>query len=171
MTALDRSSLVHAFDRLGEAALAAGARIEIAVYGGAALKLASNFRWSSEDVDIASIGPWPDWLRTAVAEITRELNLSPDWLNDAVDVHLSRLADRAGDHHAFGSFPLGGDDVGLAVYVPTAEYMLALKLKAMPVFDPGERGGRAGRHPQSDARRRHRRRRRCHRAAGALFSA
>ena len=32
--------------------------------------LASNFRFSTEDVDIAEIGrPWPDWLSAVVARI------------------------------------------------------------------------------------------------------
>ena len=34
--------------------------------------------------------------------------------------------------------PRAGDTAGLRVYVPTAEYMLALKLKAMRVLDPSK---------------------------------
>ncbi len=50
--------------------------------------------------------------------------------------HLSPLASRSADHHEFGTFPRGGDDPGLRVCVRTAEYLLALKLKAMRVNDP-----------------------------------
>ncbi len=48
---------------------------------------------------------------------------------------MSALADLGGDHLEFGSFPRGGEP-GLIVYVPTAQYLLALKLKAIRVNDP-----------------------------------
>ena len=60
-----------------------------------------------------------------------------DWFNDGVAFHLSALADRAGDHLEFGTFPR--DDAtpaGLVVSVPSAEYLLALKLKAFRIMDP-----------------------------------
>ena len=47
--------------------------------------LASNFRFSTEDVDIAEIGqPWPDWLMQVVARIAEHNNWTERWLNDAV---------------------------------------------------------------------------------------
>ena len=49
---------------------------------------------------------------------------------------MSPLADKSVDHVEFGSFPRGAGPYGLDVLVPTAEYMLALKLKAMRVLDP-----------------------------------
>jgi hypothetical protein len=52
-----------------------------------------------------------------------------------VAFHLSPLADRAIDHLEFGSFPRDGTRPGLIVHVPTAPYMLALKLKAIRVMD------------------------------------
>ena len=117
--------------------MAEGERLEIAVYGGSALMLASNFRFSSEDVDIAVFtGAWPAWLTRAVARIGETLGLSPDWLNDAVTVHLSPYADPSRDHLAFGTFPRGDEPVGLVVFVPTADYLLAMKLKALRVLDP-----------------------------------
>ena len=36
----------------------------------------------------------------------------------------------------FGTFPRDGTQPGLVVSVPTAEYLLALKLKAFRVMDP-----------------------------------
>jgi hypothetical protein len=36
----------------------------------------------------------------------------------------------------FGTFPRDGTPVGLAVSVPTAAYLLALKLKAFRIMDP-----------------------------------
>jgi hypothetical protein len=59
-----------------------------------------------------------------------------DWFNDGVAFHLSALADRASDHLEYGTFPRDGTPPGLAVSVPSAEYLLALKLKAFRVTDP-----------------------------------
>lgn len=137
----DRRELVAAFEAIGAAALANGTRLELAVYGGAALMLSSNFRFATEDVDIASLGaPWPAWLTAVVRTIAERNGWAEDWLNDAVTFHLSPLAERAADHFEFGSFPQSGSP-GLDVLVPTAPYLLALKLKAMRVLDAvkGER--------------------------------
>lgn len=53
--AFDREQLLAAFDEIGCAAIAAGTRLDIAVFGGSAVMLASNFRFSAEYVDIAEI--------------------------------------------------------------------------------------------------------------------
>ncbi|TAJ28044.1 hypothetical protein [Bosea sp. (in: a-proteobacteria)] len=131
--------LLSALDQLGEAAVAAGERLDVTVFDGAALMLASNFRFSTEDVDIAEIGiPQPEWLDGAVLRIARSRSWSEDWLNDAVTFHLSSLATKR-DHEIFGSFPRASvGDVGLTVSVPTADYWLALKLKIMRANDPAK---------------------------------
>jgi hypothetical protein len=135
--ALDRDKLLAAFDEIGRVAAAAGTRLEIAVYDGSALMLASNFRYNTEDVDISAIErPWPEWLEQTVERITSDMGWVADWFNDGVAFHLSALADRASDHHEFGTFPRDGGPPGLIVYVPTAPYMLALKLKAIRIGDP-----------------------------------
>lgn len=135
--AFGRNALLDAFDRIGRAATQAGTRLQIAVYGGSALMRASNFRTATEDVDVSRLDhPLPDWLAKAVAEIAGENGWREDWFNDGVVFHLSSLADNAGDHLEFGTFPRDGTPVGLAVSVPTAEYLLALKLKAFRIMDP-----------------------------------
>jgi hypothetical protein len=135
--ALDRDLLVAAFDAIGHAAAAAGTRLEIAVYGGSALMLASNFRYATEDVDVSFIErPWPDWLQDATQKLAEKNDWSADWFNDAVAFHLSSRADRAADHHEFGTFPRDGSTPGLVVDVPTAPYLLALKRKAMRINEP-----------------------------------
>lgn len=139
--AFDRDALLDAFDRIGRAAVEAGTKLQIAVYGGSALMLASNFRFATEDVDIAEIGDqWPAWLSTAVRQIAEENNWSEAWLNDAVTFHLSHLARADRDLTAFGTFPRRQEKVGLCVFVPTARYMLALKLKALRIsnFEKGQ---------------------------------
>ena len=68
--AFDRDALLDAFDQIGRAAVLAGTKLQIAVYGGSALMLASNFRFATEDVDIADIGQqWPAWLSEVVGRI------------------------------------------------------------------------------------------------------
>jgi hypothetical protein len=135
--AFGRDALLDAFDRIGRAAVEAGTKLQIAVYGGSALMLASNFRFATEDVDVSELPrPLPNWLAKIVQEIAKERRWQDDWFNDAVVFHLSSLADRATDHLEFGTFPRDGTPPGLVVSVPTAEYLLALKLKAFRIMDP-----------------------------------
>jgi hypothetical protein len=133
----DREQLLAALDEVGRAAIAAKARLDIAVYGGSALMLASNFRFGTEDVDIAELGqPWPEWLTVVVRKIAERNGWAEEWLNDGVTFHLSQFAVPARDLVAFGTFPRRDDDkIGITVFVPTARYMLALKLKALRVSD------------------------------------
>jgi hypothetical protein len=135
--AFGRDALLDAFDRIGRAAAQAGTKLQIAVYGGSALMLASNFRFATEDVDVSELErPLPDWLAAVVHEISEENHWREDWLNDGVVFHLSALADRAADHLEFGTFPRDGTPAGLVISVPSAEYLLALKLKAFRIMDP-----------------------------------
>ena len=135
--AFDREALLDAFDAIGRAAADAGTKLQIAVYGGSALMLASNFRFATEDVDVSKLEhPFPAWLAAVVEKIARQNGWQDDWFNDAVAFHLSSLADRATDHLEFGTFPRDGTPPGLAVSVPSAEYLLALKLKAVRIADP-----------------------------------
>ena len=65
-----RDALLEAFDRIGRAAVQAGTKLQIAVYGGSALMLASNFRFATEDVDVSQLDhPLPDWLAAVVREL------------------------------------------------------------------------------------------------------
>jgi hypothetical protein len=135
--ALDRDAVLDAFDRIGRAAVAAGTKLQIAVYRGSALMLASVFRFATEDVDVSELEhPLPAWLAAVVQEIAKKNHWQDEWFNDGVAFHLSPLADRAADHLEFGTFPRDGTPPGLAVSVPSAEYLLALKLKAIRVTDP-----------------------------------
>jgi hypothetical protein len=139
-TAFDRDQLLAALNEIGAAAIAANTCLEIVVFGGSALMLASNFRFSTEDVDIAEIArPWPDWLSDVVAQIARRNDWDENWLNDAVTFFLSRNAQSAKDTVFWGTFPRAVDKTGLKVSVPSARYMLALKLKALRVakFEKG----------------------------------
>src|ERR1700712_5771368 len=130
--AFDRDALLDAFDQIGRAAVAVGTKLQIAVYGGSALMLASNFRFATEDVDIADIGSaWPEWLKDVVGAIAREKGWSDDWLNDAVSFHLSPLAQLDRDHLAFGTFPRRSEKVGLTVFIPSARYLVSMTFKSL----------------------------------------
>ena len=138
----DTAALLDALDEIGECAAAHHTRLEFNVYGGAALMLAGNFRYSTEDVDIAPLtDEWPVWLSDKVGAIAKERNWSESWLNDAVSFHLSKHATNR-DHVLLGTFPRNSRSenaqVGLIVNVPSAEYMLAMKLKAMRINDPAK---------------------------------
>jgi hypothetical protein len=137
-----REQLLDAFDEIGRAAIVAGTRLDIAVYGGSALMLAGNFRFATADVDVAQIvEPWPQWLSEVVSRIGLENGWTEAWFNEAVAAFLSPLADPIRDLIAFGSFPRASDAIGVTVIVPSAEYMLALKLMALRVsdFEKGKR--------------------------------
>jgi hypothetical protein len=135
--AFGRDALLDAFDQIGRAAALAGTKLQIAVYGGSALMLASNFRFATEDVDVSKLQrPLPAWLEEIVHEIAKKNHWQDDWFNDGVAFHLSALADSAADHLEFSTFPRDGTPPGLVVSVPSAEYLLALKLKAMRILDP-----------------------------------
>src|SRR3954462_7465545 len=90
MAAFDRDQLLAALSKIG--AVAAGRRLDIAIFGGSALMLAGNFRFSTEDVDIAEISrPWPDWLSAVVARIASQNGWPDDWLKRRGE-HLLELA-------------------------------------------------------------------------------
>ncbi|MEA2923357.1 MAG: hypothetical protein QOD25_479 [Alphaproteobacteria bacterium] len=136
----DREQLLAAFDDIGTAAIAANTRLDIVVFGGSALMLASNFRFATEDVDIAELDqPWPEWLSAVVARIGERNDWVEGWLNDAVSSFLSPRAQRDRDLVTWGTFPRAADKTGLTVFIPTARYLLALKLKALRVakFEKG----------------------------------
>lgn len=136
---IDREALLNAFDRLSIVAAENGTIIDILVYGGSALMFASNFRFSTGDVDIARLGEAkPDWFDTTIAEIAKDMEFQEEenWLNDAVDFHLSRFATKDDDHWLYRTFPRTGEIEGLRVFAPTAEYMLALQLQAMRIYAP-----------------------------------
>jgi hypothetical protein len=136
---LSVDDLHSALTDLGARAFARGKSIELAVYGGSALMLASNFRIASEDVD--AVAATDQGLIDQLArQIAAERGWSSDWLNDGVRTYLSPNVDGLGQHHVlFRTYP-NEQTPGLRVFVPTAEYLLAMKLMAMRIDPAG--GGR-----------------------------
>jgi hypothetical protein len=126
-----KDDLASAFRELGELAVQAGKVVDLAVYGGSALMLVSNFRDSSWDID-AVASPDQNFIRVAAATIAERRGWPADWLNDGVRTYLSPLAEDASAHELFATYPAEAKP-GLRVYVPTPEYMLAMKLMAMRI--------------------------------------
>ena len=128
---LDQTRLTQALRRLGELAVTEGVELELSLYGGAVFTLVYGSRDSTKDVD-ALIRPSDIGHRLA-RQVAREQNLPEDWINSDVAQFLSEQeAKRALPADTFGP--------GLAVTVPTAAYLLALKLRACRPPLPGYPG-------------------------------
>jgi predicted nucleotidyltransferase len=81
---LSKEDIMSALQRLDELAIDAGRRIEISLYGGAAVILSfSGVRTSIYDVDVV-IREGRDFVRQAAKKIADEKGWDEGWLNDAV---------------------------------------------------------------------------------------
>lgn len=132
--ALDQNRLRQALRRLGELAVAEGAELELSLYGGAVFTLVDGSRDSTKDVD-GIIRPAEVGRKLAI-EVAREQGLPDDWLNGDVAQFLAEREERR---------PYPKDDLGpgLVVTIPTAAYLLALKLRACRPPLPGYPGDEA----------------------------
>ena len=126
--------LGDALTELGHIAYEAGRVIDIAIYGGSCLMLVSNFRIATADVDAVAAED-QDFIDSAAQTIAAYRGWPRDWLNDGVRTYLSPLVDGFEQHTLFRTYPRE-ETPGLRVFVPTAEYMLAMKLMALRL-DPG----------------------------------
>lgn len=129
--ALTKTRLLAALRRLGELAQAEGLTLEVSLYGGAVFTLVYGSRDSTKDVD-AIVRPSAEGKRLAAA-VAQEQGLPEDWLSDDVRQFVAAKEDKR---------RLTGEDFGpgLKVSVPTAAYLLALKLKACRARLPGYAG-------------------------------
>ena len=125
----DRAAILDAFDRLGRLAWAAGKTVEIAVYGGSALMLSFDWRKATKDVDGVYEADRAV-VRELAARIAQERNWPMDWLNDGVKGFLSERDGEAAVKRLSGEFP-SAREPGLRIFVPTTEYMFAMKCRAM----------------------------------------
>ena len=116
--------------RLGEIALAAGKLIEISIYGGAALGLVWNLREFTRDVDAVVHGD-AAYLRGAAHTVAVERGWPEDWFNDGVKGFLSASPSL----HFWRDFP-SIEKPGIRVFIPSPEYLFAMKAMAMRIGDP-----------------------------------
>ncbi len=122
---LSKDDILSGLERIDEEARRAGVLVDLAIYGGAALAITFDLRQATRDVDAVVSGD-PVFLRRVVAEIAADRGWPSDWLNDGVKGFLSANEKM----QTVGQFQ-GGGHGGLRVYVPTPEYMFALKAMAM----------------------------------------
>ena len=108
--------------------------LEVALYGGAVFTLVYGSRDSTRDVD-AIIRP-ADIGARLVKQVATEQDLSDDWLNADVQIFLS-------PHDQRRPFPSDEFEPGLQITIPTAAYLLALKLNACRQPLPGYLGDEA----------------------------
>jgi hypothetical protein len=127
----DRKALLDAFMEFGRKSWDGGTTIEIAVYGGSALMLIFDWRLATKDVDCVFTSGRATARRLA-AEIAEARGWPPDWLNDGVKGFLSSRDSEEGVKVICGEFP-SPEEIGLRVFVPTKEYLFAMKCRAMRV--------------------------------------
>ncbi len=128
--ALTKVRLTRALRRLGELAHAQQLVLEVSLYGGAVFLLVFSSRDATKDVD-AVVHP-AETARQLAAVVAREQGLPADWLNSHVQQFLSPVEEKRGWDGDFGP--------GLKLAVPTAAYLLALKLRACRPPLPGYAG-------------------------------
>jgi hypothetical protein len=138
---MNRQMITDALSEVGQIVFEAGKLIDIGIYGGAALILASNFRESSSDID-AVVVPTDDiaWVdnRALFKKAAKEVSLRKDWpenwLNSSVSAFISPKVDYHEGLEYLRTFP---DETkqGLKAFVPNASYLLAMKLKACRLLE------------------------------------
>jgi hypothetical protein len=129
-TELTKDLIEQAFDELGRVAAVEGLVVEMAVFGGSCLVLASDIRNASGDVDAVFLSD-SKVMRRLADRVGKKLGLPQDWLNEGV----RRLAPPLGNPRPalslLGEYPKDAKTaIGLRVLVPTASYMLAMKILA-----------------------------------------
>lgn len=127
---LTKQVMEDAFDEMGRMAFERGHMFEVAVFGGSCLILASNIRDMSSDIDAVYLNN-SAIIQDIADHVGRKMNLPQDWLNQGV----RRMAYPPGgpgpDLFPFGDYPRNAiEGVGLRVFVPSPEYMLAMKIFA-----------------------------------------
>ena len=128
---LTKADILRALNRLGELAQAKGLTLEVALYGGAVFTVVYGSRDSTKDVD-AIVHPSAP-ARQFVLQVAREQDLPEDWLNDDVRQFLAAMEEK----RRLASEEFGP---GLVVSVPTAAYLLAMKINACRAPLPGYAG-------------------------------
>ena len=111
--------------------MAEGIELELSLYGGAVFTLVYGSRDSTKDID-ALIRP-ADLGRRLARQVAREQGLPEDWINADVAQFLS-------EQEAKRPLPAETFGPGISVTVPTAAYLLALKLRACRPALPGYPG-------------------------------
>lgn len=130
---LSRTQITQALRRLGELAQEQKVTLELSLYGGAVFTLVHRSRDATKDVD--AVVRQSEVAKKLALKVAKEQGLAEDWLNDHVKQFLAeKEAERQLTEIEFGE--------GLRVSVPTAAYLLAMKLRAARPPLPGYAGDR-----------------------------
>jgi hypothetical protein len=135
---LSANDLHDAFMDLGSRAKSEGKVIDLAIYGGSALMLASNFRIATQDVD-AVVDVGQDTIVRMADAVARSRGWPSDWLNDGVRTYLSPNVAGVLEHHSLLRAYPTEQEPGLRIFVPSVEYILAMKLMAMRLDPAGDK--------------------------------
>lgn len=128
---LTRTRITQALRRLGELAHEQKVTLELSLYGGAVFTLVYGSRDATKDLD--AVVRQSEIAKKLALRVAQELNLPEDWLNEQVKQFLAeKEAKRQLTEADFGE--------GLQVSVPTAAYLLAMKLRACRPPLPGYPG-------------------------------
>lgn len=122
---LSRKDIMRGLERLDAMAREANKVVELAVYGGAALALAFDMRVATRDVDAVVRGS-ADFARKCAATIAEEEGWPEGWLNDGVKGFLSQ-----NEQMRLMQEFAAADGKGLRVFVPSPQYLFAMKCMAM----------------------------------------
>ena len=134
---LDRERLQLAFAMLGEDLASRQIFLEVAVYGGSAIMLQFDWRRATEDVDaLVRTGFDERSLRPSILHVAEQLDLAPDWLNNAVGM-FTPLKEAATLFDFSGAYP--AQNPGLRVFVAKPHYLLGMKLQALSNLDRGDK--------------------------------
>jgi len=118
---MDRAEILRALHRLAEILHRRGIQGDLYLVGGAAMAVAYNARRATRDVD-AVFEPKME-IYAAAREVAGELDLPPDWLNDAVKGFLGMGKPDPEPVPVF-------DEPGLRVMAASPRHLLAMKLLA-----------------------------------------
>ena len=128
---LSRARITQALRRLGELAHKQKVTLEVSLYGGAVFTLVYGSRDATKDVD--DVVRQSEIAKALAVKVAGELGLPDDWLNDHVKQFLA-------EKEAKRELPQSDFGEGLRVSVPTAAYLLAMKLRACRPPLPGYAG-------------------------------
>lgn len=113
---MTKENIKKAFEKLNDLCKLKNIKGEIGVVGGAAMVLAYGVDRATKDVD--AIFEPSSLIRQAAEEVSEELGLPLDWLNDAVKGFLPKNQPKQLDVLELSN---------LVIWVPEPEYMLAMK--------------------------------------------
>jgi len=129
---LTKDIIERAFDAMGQMAAQRGLVVEIAVYGGSCLILASDIRGASGDVDAVFLNE-SRTVRQLADDVARRLGLPLDWINEAVTRTAPPIGNPEPNLLPFGEYPRARNSpVGLRVFSPDARIFVGYEDTGKP---------------------------------------